>query len=393
MSIKLAKLYCPNPKDPTEGLHLKKNGVYEHTEVIFGRRKSFSSKDPVEVWRKRNEYVAAGELAQEDLEAQEAHGPLFEQVAERYEDQVLKMKHGTQKSYLPAIKRARNYFAGQRVKEIQPYQIKAFLKSLNMSHTTVSNQKTVLNEIFRTYIDDPEWHGNYNPATMTTLPRGLPRSKRTPPVQEQVEIVKNAVDDPDALPAIVYLCTGERRGEGCAIQLQDIDFENNMIHITKAVEWISNQPRFTTTKTDAGLRVLPLLDLLKRALAPYRDLPPETYIIGLGPKPVTASQYNRAWAKFWRKHGYAHSIERVYKRKYKNKEYEITHRDWVADVSAHQFRHEYVCLLAEARVPEEIAIQLVGHANAKMIHEVYLHLKVSMVKDAGELLNKKLAEG
>lgn len=361
--------------------------------MIFGRHKSFSSKDPIEVWRKRNEYVAAGELAQEELEAQEELGPLFEQVAERYETQVLKMKHGTQKSYLPAIKRATNYFSGQRVKEIQPYQIKAFLKSLNMSHTTVSNQKTVLNEIFRTYIDDPEWHGNYNPATMTTLPRGLPRSKRTPPGPEQVEIVKNAVDDSEALPAIVYLCTGERRGEGCAIQLQDIDFENNMIHITKAVEWVSNQPRFTTTKTDAGLRVLPLLDLLKRALAPYRDLPPETYIIGLGQKPVTASQYNRAWAKFWRKHGYAHPIERVYKRKYKNKEYQITHRDWVADVCAHQFRHEYVCLLAEAGVPEEIAIQLVGHANAKMIHEVYLHLKVSMVKSAGELLNKKLASG
>ena len=29
-------------------------------------------------------------------------------------------------------------------------------------------------------------------------------------------------------------------------------------------------------------------------------------------------------------------------------------------------------MLAMAGVPEEIAIQLVGHANAKMIHEVYM---------------------
>ena len=39
-------------------------------------------------------------------------------------------------------------------------------------------------------------------------------------------------------------------------------------------------------------------------------------------------------------------------------------------------------MLALADVPEEIAIQLVGHANAKMIHEVYLSLKPKMIEDA-----------
>lgn len=40
---------------------------------------------------------------------------------------------------------------------------------------------------------------------------------------------------------------------------------------------------------------------------------------------------------------------------------------WTADVCAHQFRHEYVCMLAETDIPEAIAIQIVGHANMKMI--------------------------
>ena len=47
-------------------------------------------------------------------------------------------------------------------------------------------------------------------------------------------------------------------------------------------------------------------------------------------------------------------------------------------------------MLAEAEVPEEIAMQLVGHANQKMIHDVYMHLKPSMIKGAAERLNKML---
>lgn len=48
------------------------------------------------------------------------------------------------------------------------------------------------------------------------------------------------------------------------------------------------------------IRQVPLLQLLKDALEPYRGLPPETYIIGLGTQPVTAPWYHRHWAEFWR---------------------------------------------------------------------------------------------
>ena len=386
-----ARKYCPNPKDPTEGLRLKSNGVWEKGEMICGKRKSFSSKDPIEVWKKRAQYMTVVQEERERREIEQTSGPLFEEVADRYEEQLLERKHGTQRAYLPALKRARECFQGRRMKEIEPWEIKAFLCALDrMAHTTVSNQKTVINAIYQLYIDDPQWHGDYNPSKMTMMPRGLPRGRREPPKEDQVQIVKNSVDDPDALPAVVYLCTGERRGESCGIQLQDIDFDHNIIHITKAVEWVSNQPQITVTKTSAGIRQVPLLKLLKDALEPHRGLPPETYIIGLGPQPVTASWYHRHWAEFWRKHGQAHPITRTYTRVRNGKQYTYHQTDWVADVCAHQFRHEYVCMLAEAGVPEEIAMQLVGHANQKMIHDVYLHLKTSMIDNAAKLLNEHL---
>ena len=47
-------------------------------------------------------------------------------------------------------------------------------------------------------------------------------------------------------------------------------------------------------------------------------------------------------------------------------------------------------MLAVADVPEEIAIQIVGHANAKMIHEVYMALKPGMIASAREKLDRLL---
>lgn len=74
-----AKLYCPNPRKPEQGLHRKANGVWEKTETIHGRRKSFSSRDPVEVWRKRAAYIAAAQEQAENEAADQALGPLFEE--------------------------------------------------------------------------------------------------------------------------------------------------------------------------------------------------------------------------------------------------------------------------------------------------------------------------
>jgi hypothetical protein len=48
-------------------------------------------------------------------------------------------------------------------------------------------------------------------------------------------------------------------------------------------------------------------------------------------------------------------------------------------------------MLAEAEIPEAIAIQIVGHANAKMIHEVYMSLKPEMINSTRNRLDKILS--
>ena len=382
-------------KSLADGLMLRKDGRYQRKEQIGGEWKTFTAKTPAEVWAKIRDAQAQQEEKEQQEEARANAGPLFSEIAEEYKRVVAGMKSGTQKSYMPAIKRACDAFGEYRMKEIEPYMIAEFLRGPEMAGraaTTVSNQKTVINNIYQYWIDSPKWRGDVNPAAQTKMPRGLSKGKRQPPTNEQVNVVKEHYLDPDALPAVAYLCTGERKGEMCAIQLRDIDFKRNIIHITKTVEHKGNAAVLRDYgKTPAAIREVPLLSMLKEALKPVRKMPKDTYIIGLDVKPVSKSRYDRMWQKFWRKYGIAEAVPRTKKVERRGRVDTITYTDWKVPVCGHQFRHEYVCMLAMAGVPEEIAIQLVGHANAKMIHEVYMALKPQMIEDARQKLESILA--
>lgn len=379
----------------TDGLMLRKDGRYQRKEQIGDSWKTFTARTPAEVWQKIEDAKAEQEEKERKEEATANAGPLFSEIAEEYKRIVAGMKSGTQKSYMPAIKRACDTFGEYRMKEIEPYMIAEFLRGPEMAGraaTTVSNQKTVINNIYQYWIDSPKWRGDVNPAAQTKMPRGLSKGKRQPPTNEQVTVVKEHYLDPDALPAVAYLCTGERKGEMCAIQLRDIDFKRNIIHITKTVEHKGNAAVIRDYgKTPAAIREVPLLSMLKEALKPVRKMPKDTYIIGLDTKPVSKSRYDRMWQKFWRKYGIAEAVPRTKKVERRGRVDTIAYTDWKVPVCGHQFRHEYVCMLAMAEVPEEIAIQLVGHANAKMIHEVYLALKPKMIEDARLKLETILA--
>lgn len=375
-------------KKITDGLRQRANGSWEISRNINGKRRWFTDKDPSVVWEKYNNALKQAELD----DSPNNPGPLFEEVADVYYERVMNMKNGTQKSYKPAIKRAKDWFAGKHMEEIEPYMVSQFLKSLSgMARTTVSNQKTVLNSIFQIWIDSPEWKGDRNPSELTKLPRGLKRGKRLPPTVLQIQIVKDNYLDPDALIAVLCLCTGQRKGEACGIQVKDIDFEQGYIHVCKSVEHIGNKPHITTTKTESGLRYVPLLDILKQALWRFKDEDPDVFILSGTKTPLTESQYRKKWVSFWRKHGMAHPVTKEYHCRKNGADRTYKHTDWVADVNTHQFRHEFVCMLCMANVPEEISIQIVGHANAQMIHDVYMTLKPEMVQLAKEHLDSYIS--
>ena len=161
-------------KKITDGMRQRSNGSWEMTEIIGGKRRWFSAKLPEDVLKKRDEALQEAERQKEQLKM----GPFFEEVADAYQERLYTMKNGTQKAYQPALERAREWFKGKRMREIDPYMIAQFLQSIpSKAHTTVSNHKTVVNSIFQLWIDDPVWRGDFNPAELTKMPRGVKERK------------------------------------------------------------------------------------------------------------------------------------------------------------------------------------------------------------------------
>ena len=110
-------------KDLTVGLVIRKDGRYQRKEMIAGVWKTFSANTPAEVWKK----IADAKDEKEEKERIEKErsnaGPLFSEIAEEYLLVVQGMKSGTQKSYLPAVKRAVDEFGEYHMREIEPYMI------------------------------------------------------------------------------------------------------------------------------------------------------------------------------------------------------------------------------------------------------------------------------
>lgn len=70
----------------------------------------------------------------------------------------------------------------------------------------------------------------------------------------------------------LLLCSGMRYGEAAALQWKDIDYKNNVIHITKTLTFTENGVLTlgNTPKSEASRRDIPLTDSIKNIIAQHR---------------------------------------------------------------------------------------------------------------------------
>lgn len=165
------------------------------------------------------------------------------------------------------------------------------------------------------------------------------------------------------LPYLI-LYTGLRKGEALALTYEDIDFTNNVIHITKSVYHESTSPKIKSPKTAAGVRTVPIL-------APLIDKLPakgKGYVFSTdgGKTPLKHDEYNTMWETYSAKTG-------------------IT-------CTAHQLRHSYATMLFECGIDVKDAQDLLGHSTAAMTQDIYTHIRETHRQQTAQRLNEKLSK-
>ena len=194
-----------------------------------------------------------------------------------------------------------------------------------------------------------------NPCNMVNLPRHVKHTKRilTDAECERVMKAEGLTEKERALIHCFY-GSGLRPAEVYALRWEDIDFEAHTVSVTKALQFDrTGKTSIGLPKTNESIRTIPLPDFVIGSLSAYRDstqdnLPP--YIFGY---------YGGFYAN---RSGYDEQMKKILKK-----------LD-IVGASPYTFRHLFCTLCYRNKIDIKTVQHLLGHANTKMVLEVYAHL-------------------
>ena len=168
---------------------------------------------------------------------------------------------------------------------------------------------------------------------------------------------------------LVLSLTGMRYGELTALQLKNIDFQNNKIEITGNFDSVNKIK--TLPKTTNSIRTIKasktVMEAIQRQIARlserFQPLSSDDYIFCFEKwnQPTTISCFIQILKKYGREAG----IDK--------------------NLTSHIFRHSHISFLAESGLPIKSIMDRVGHSNAKMTLEIYSHTTQDM---EDKLVNK-----
>lgn len=161
--------------------------------------------------------------------------------------------------------------------------------------------------------------------------------------------------------------TGMRRGEALALRVSDFDFVNKKVYVNKTVIFKGNTPFVKdTTKTKAGIREIPMPDMLIKSLKQYlNESSNVSYLFTqiTNTNMMTVSSFYNFWRGIMKTAGLPN------------------------DVTPHILRHTYATKLYYAGVDLKTAQYLLGHSNIKITLEIYTHLDKLKVNNISDKIN------
>jgi integrase len=308
--------------------------------------------------------------AKKDLEHQmllfhekEERGETFKKVADRWETEHYEnLEYYTMRRYSYITKNIVAKIGHLSIREITPQDIKRYGANIASYYSvkTVKDYFSVLRMIFKyayvnAYIDE-------NIMLNIDTPKGIRKKKRDALSEESIKTVNNSTNCTFGIYAYFLLYTGLRKGEALALQWQDIDFDNNQINVTKSVCYTGYTPSIKSTKTEAGIRTVPLLESVKKHLLSMPGKHKKTdYIFSGSDKPISDKVYQKRWKTYQSETG-------------------ITE-------TAHCFRHTYATILSENDIDVKTAQVLLGHSDITTTQNIYTHVRQKKLNDAANKLN------
>lgn len=331
--------------------YIRPDGLHETIKTINGKRVAFRGKTDAEVDKKLLAYK--GEVSR---------GRLFEVVADEWKTETWesdKLGYNTkQRAYAKPYERIVERFADTPIKNIVPRDVENWLKSLEKRYSQKSIQmhKLIANRIFSHAVLCGDRLDN--PCIYVRPPKGTGKTIRELPTDEDVERVKSGLSLPGGLLHYFVLYTGLRRGEVLGLCYGDIDRVKKVLHVRRSMYYESSAPKTKEPKTAAGIRSLPIPDILLERLPK-----------GKAEDRVFPTMQKTTFEKLLQRY----------------------HKQCGISCTLHQLRHGYATMLYDAGVDVKTAQYYLGHTSIKMTMDLYTHISERRKNDSADKLNKHIA--
>lgn len=353
---------------------LRSDGRYMATYTDETGRHSLYSKDPEKLYHRLQE----AQLPKEE------RVPTFREIAEDWENHHREeIGIRTWKNYTPHYEDILSRHGKKKISDVTAVDVINHLtaaKAKGYSATVVNTIRSLYRMIFDHAIANDL--ALYNPVTSVKLPKGLKRGKRTAPTDEQIRIIFNSVHKPFGLFPFLLLCTGLRKSEALALTWDDIDLEKKEISVTKSLEYRSGgAPSFKSPKTEAGVRTVPIVDILGSYLEKAKFLSKSSYLFpsqdsnraGKGGNLMADRAYEGAWNRYCAAAG-------------------LLDEGGKPAITAHNLRHGTATLMFELGVDELTAQRILGHSRIEITREIYTQLREAQNKKSLEKFNAGLSK-
>lgn len=277
----------------------------------------------------------------------------------------------------------------RRVRSIVASDVQSFYNTYaGMSQSTLNSVRDTVRGIFKAAVADNILRTD--PTQRATPPKGTKGSHRAITAHERDLIHRTQHRMRAAVMVMLY--AGLRRGEVCALDIDtDVDFDARTITVNRAVFFDGqNHPVLKDPKTEAGVRTIPMPDILANDLRGLHGL----VLTGADGGLISES----GWTRCWNSYMTAINIEEngIRKRWHGNTK---EHKALLAaglplpeyneiSIRSHDLRHSYCTMLYEAGVDLKSCMTWMGHADEEMTMQIYTHLSDERLRISADALHR-----
>ena len=286
------------------------------------------------------------------------------------------------KATLERIKKSS--LSGVSIQSVKPQQIQDYFKNItNYSNSIIGKDFGLIKRCFSEAIKR-----NIiikNPMDSVRKPKSIKQDKkvRALTIDEQRKLVSVLFKDDSInyrLQLLLMIFTGMRMGEINALDVNDVNLNFKVINIRRTITKDTNEKSIigTTTKTYAGIRKLPIPEILTEQLKSYSDKSISNkdnlfFYDYRKNSPVSTSQVNLQFHRIIKK-------------------YDILNESVDGIVTLHSLRHTYATRCIEAGMPAKVLQTLLGHSDIKTTLNIYCDAFAEYQDESIEKVNKYLAD-